>query len=212
MSPDPAAPSDRDLRALLLARPVVALVGASARAGRPSHGVMGDLIEQGYTVVPVNPNLRTVHGRTCYPDLRAVPERVGLVDVFRRPEHTPEVARAAVAAGARTLWLQVGVVNEEAAAIARAAGLVVVMDRCLAVEHARLVGAPLPPPVPGASADAGDPVGLCRDCRHARQVAASRATYWLCRRSADDPAFPRYPRLPVRSCRGFAWGESDAPP
>ena len=143
-----------------------------------------------------------------------MPRRVELVDVFRRPEFTPEIARAAAEVGAGTLWLQIGVVSEEAAAIARAAGLVVVMDRCTMVEHDRLIGVPFPrlgstaeytpaPIVPP------DPVGLCRDCRYARQVPATQATYWLCRRSVDDPSFPKYPRLPIRACRGFAWEDGE---
>jgi len=172
---------------------------------------MRGLMEQGHTVIPVNPNEPSVLGQTCHPDLHAVPRRVDLVDVFRRPEYTPQIARAAAEVGARALWLQIGVVNEEAAAIARAAGLIVVMDRCTMVEHDRLIGMPFPRLVPTAeytpAIGAPDPVGLCRDCRHGREVPAERATYWLCRRSVDDPTFPRYPRLPITACRGFAWGE-----
>lgn len=134
-------PSDAELRALLEARPVIALVGASGSPERPSHEVMAALLEEGYDVIPVNPNEREVLGRVCYPSLGAIPRRVDLVDVFRRAEETPAVARDAAAIGARALWLQLGVVNDEAARIARAAGLTVVMDRCLIVEHRRLVGA-----------------------------------------------------------------------
>jgi predicted CoA-binding protein len=187
---------------MLAARPVVALVGASSRPDRPSHSVMRGLMDHGYTVIPINPNETSVLGETCYPDLRAIPRRVDLVDVFRRPEYTPDIARAAVEVGARILWLQLDVVNEEAAAIARAAGLVVVMDRCLLVVHERLIGKAFEEP---AAAPGADSIGLCRDCRHARQVPAEKATYWLCRRSVDDPTFPKYPRLPITSCRGFAW-------
>ena len=214
MSHGPLAPPDRVVTELLAARPVIALVGASSRPERPSHTVMRGLLERRYAVIPVNPNERAVLGETCYPDLRSVPRRVGLVDVFRRAEATPAIARAAVEVGARTLWLQVGVVNEEAAKIASAAGLIVVMDRCTMVEHERLVGRPFAPAPasgePGAPGPAArsDAVGLCRDCRHARQVPAARATYWLCRRSASDPTFPRYPALPLRACRGFEWGEA----
>ena len=213
MEPGRFAPPDRVLMDLLAARPVIALVGASSRTERPSHTVMRELLEQRYTVIPVNPNEEQVLGLTCYPDLYAVPCRVDLVDVFRRAEATPAIARAAVEVGARILWLQLGVVNEEAAATARAAGLIVVMDRCTMIEHDRLVGMPFPregPPErvagePGAAEPPADAVGLCRDCRHARPVPTEQATYWLCRRSASDPSFPRYPRLPVRACRGFAW-------
>jgi hypothetical protein len=157
-------------------------------------------------VIPVNPNETSVLGQICYPDLYAVPRRVDLVDVFRRPEHTPGIAKAAAEVGARVLWLQLDIVNEEAAAIARAAGLIVVMNRCLYVEHERLIGKPFDPP--GAEhPPVPDAIGLCRDCRHARQVPAEKTTYWLCRRAAEDPTFPKYPRLPVRACRGFVWGE-----
>lgn len=134
-------PSDAELLALLETRPVIALVGASGRAERPSHEVMEALLDTGYDVIPVNPNEREVLGRVCYPSLGAIPRRVDLVDVFRRAEATPPVARDAVAIGARALWLQLGVVNDEAARIALAAGLTVVMDRCLIVEHRRLLGA-----------------------------------------------------------------------
>jgi len=138
------APSDDELRAILAARPVIAMVGASSRPERPSHGVMRHLLEAGYEVHPVNPNERSVLGVPAWPDLHSAP-RVEVVDVFRRAEATPEVAHAAVAAGARVLWLQLGVINHEAGRIAREAGLVVVMDRCIWVEHERLIGAPHPP-------------------------------------------------------------------
>jgi hypothetical protein len=210
MNPDPAPPDDPTLSHLLAARPVIALVGASPRPERPSHRVMRGLLDFGHDVIPVNPMAREVLGERCYPDLRSIPRRVGLVDVFRRSEATPEIARAAVAVGARTLWLQLGVVSDEAAAIAREAGLLVVMDRCLMVEHERLIGGALPPRGRPTSEPA-DPVGLCRDCRHSRQVPTSGTTYWLCRRSAGDPAFAKYPSLPVRACRGFQWREGEPP-
>jgi predicted CoA-binding protein len=133
-------PPDAELRPLLAARPVIALVGASNRFVRPSHEVMAALLDEGYEVIPVNPNEREVLGRVCYPSLRSLPRRVDLVDVFRRATETPEIARDAVAIGARTLWLQLGVVNDETARIALAGGLTVVMDRCLIVEHHRLIG------------------------------------------------------------------------
>lgn len=204
MSTPPMAPPDRELMEILAARPVIAVVGASSRTERPSHSVMRQLLEQRYPVIPVNPNEREVLGLPCYPDLQSVPRRVGLVDVFRRADATPDVARASVEIGARTLWLQLGVVNEEAARIAREAGLTVVMDRCTMIEHDRLVGLPFPPAAP---AERPDPVGLCGDCRHARQVPTAGTVYWLCRRSATDPSFVKYPRLPLRVCRGFQWGD-----
>jgi predicted CoA-binding protein len=204
MDPASFAPSDAVLREILTSHPVIALVGASTRPERPSHRVMRGLLEQGYPIVPVNPHEREVLGLPCYPDLHAVPRRIDLVDVFRRSEATPPIARAAAEVGARVLWLQLGVVSDESAAIAREAGLIVVMDRCTMIEHDRLIGGPLPAGVAPESGEA-DPVGLCRDCRHARIVPAGANTYWLCGRSASDPSFPRYPRLPVRACRGFAW-------
>ena len=116
----------------------IAIVGASPNPGRPSHGVMEYLISQGYDVVPINPNADEVLGVRAYPtleDATAATGRFDIVDVFRRPEHTPDIARRAVATGSRALWMQLGVVNWEAAAIAREAGLPVVMDRCTAIEH-----------------------------------------------------------------------------
>ena len=119
----------------------IAMVGASGNPTRPSHGVMRYLVEQGYEVVPVNPNADIVLGQRAYATLKEATEATGafdIVDVFRRPEHTPDVARSAVATGAGALWLQLGVVNWEAAQIAHDAGLPVVMDRCTAIEHRSL--------------------------------------------------------------------------
>ncbi|MBI1796058.1 MAG: CoA-binding protein [Candidatus Eisenbacteria bacterium] len=202
------APADDRLRALLAARPRIALVGASPRPERPSHSVMESLLGAGYDVTPVNPAVAEVLGCRCYPELAAIPARVDLVDVFRRADAAPDVARKAVACGARVLWLQLGVVSDAAAAIAERAGLITVMDRCTWIEHERLIGHPFAGDPP---ARAPDQVGLCRDCRHAREVPSARARYWLCRRSADDPSFAKYPALPMRSCRGFEWREAAAP-
>ena len=119
----------------------IAIVGASSNPMRPSHGVMRNLIEWGYDVVPINPNADSVLGVRSYPTLEdavAATGRFDIVDVFRRPEHTPDIARSAVATGAGALWLQLGVVNWEAAQIASEAGLPVVMDRCTAIEYRRI--------------------------------------------------------------------------
>jgi len=119
----------------------IAMVGASPDPGRPSHGVMRQLLDAGYDVVPINPTVESVLGRTCHPTLEDAVAATGafdMVDVFRRPEHTPDIARSAVATGAKSLWLQLGVVNWEAAQIAHDGGLAVVMDRCTAIEHRRL--------------------------------------------------------------------------
>jgi len=133
---------DGDEPARLLARARrIAMVGASANSARPSHGVMRYLLEQGYEVIPINPTVGEVLGQPAYATLEAAVAATGafdIVDVFRRPEHTPEIARSAVATGARALWLQLGVVNWEAAQIAHDGGLAVVMDRCTAIEHRRL--------------------------------------------------------------------------
>jgi uncharacterized protein len=119
----------------------IAVVGASPKPGRASHGVMRYLIAAGYDCVPVNPQADEVFGRPCFATLEAAVASGGpfdIVDVFRRPEHTPEVARSAVATGCGSLWLQLGVVNWEAASIAAEAGLPVVMDECTMVEHRRV--------------------------------------------------------------------------
>ena len=119
----------------------IAMVGASPNPARPSHGVMDYLLAQGYEVVPVNPNVESVLGERAYSTLEEAVEATGpfdIVDVFRRPEHAADVARSAVATGAGALWLQLGVVNWEAAQIAHDAGLAVAMDRCTAIEHRRL--------------------------------------------------------------------------
>ena len=134
------APPDSVLRAMLERRPRVALVGASIRPERPSYQVMAGLLDQGYDVVPVHPTYPDVLGRAAFKDLGAIDGRIDVVDVFRRPDATPEIARQAVAIGAAVLWLQLGVINHEARRIAEQGGLVVVMDRCLEVEHHRLIG------------------------------------------------------------------------
>jgi predicted CoA-binding protein len=115
----------------------IAVVGASPDPGRPSNGVMRTLVAAGYDCVPVNPNAAEVLGHTCYPTLEQAVEATGavdIVDVFRRPSATPDVARAAVTVGARVLWLQLGIVSWAAARIAHDGGLDVVMDRCTAIE------------------------------------------------------------------------------
>ena len=131
---------DAGIRDLLASRPRIAMIGASADPSRPSNGVLRDLVALGFDVVPVNPTVASVEGRRCHPNLAAAVEATGpvdLVDVFRRPEACPGHAREAVAAGSRCLWLQLGIASREAGEIASAAGLAVVMDRCLAVEAVR---------------------------------------------------------------------------
>jgi len=134
---------DADILELLSTARRIAIVGASPNPGRPSFGVLRDLRAMGYDVVPVNPAAAEVDGLACYPTLAAAVAATGpvdIVDVFRRAEGCPEHAREAVAAGARCLWLQLGIASREAGEIARAGGLDVVMDRCTVIEHARLPG------------------------------------------------------------------------
>jgi predicted CoA-binding protein len=121
----------------------IAVVGVSCDWNRPSHFVAKYLIQHGYTMIPVNPKYREVLERPCYPDLASAHRAQGpidLVDCFRRSADIEPIARDAIAIGARCLWMQLGVINEAAAALARAAGLEVVMDRCVKIEHARLFG------------------------------------------------------------------------
>jgi predicted CoA-binding protein len=113
-----------------------AVVGCSPDPGRPSHGVARFLIGRGYDVVPVNPHAGDIHGRRCYASLRDIPEPVDVVDVFRRSADAGIHVDEAIALGAKAVWLQLGVIDEAAAARARAAGLLVVMDRCPAIELA----------------------------------------------------------------------------
>ncbi|HEV3230988.1 MAG TPA: CoA-binding protein [Candidatus Dormibacteraeota bacterium] len=128
-----------DIDALLDAR-TVAVVGLSPDPGRASHEVAGYLRDHGYRIVPVNPNVEAVLGQRAYPSLAEVPFAVDLVDVFRRPEHLAGIVDEAIAKGVAGVWGQLGVVDQEAAARGRAAGLRVVMDRCLMVEHRRRRG------------------------------------------------------------------------
>jgi predicted CoA-binding protein len=117
----------------------IALVGASPRPDRPSHGVMRYLLAAGYRVIPVRPrDCEEILGVPCVTSLAEIEEPIDLVDVFRRPEYTPGVAREAVAAGAKALWLQLGVVSDEARRIAEDAGLDYVEDECTAIVHRRI--------------------------------------------------------------------------
>lgn len=130
--------SDDALRDLITGTNTIAVVGLSPRENRDSHRVASYLQQQGFRIIPVNPNADEVLGERSYPSLSDVPEHVDLVDVFRRPEYVPDIAREAVEIGARAIWMQIGVVSEDAARIAGDGGLQVVMDRCLMVEHGRL--------------------------------------------------------------------------
>jgi uncharacterized protein len=127
------------VRVLTEAR-VIAVVGLSARPERPSYRVAQFMLARGYRIVPVNPQYAEVLGQTCYPQLSSIPFAVDMVDVFRQSEHVLPVAEAAIGIGAKCLWLQLGVIHPAAIALADAAGLNVVVDRCTKVEYARLFG------------------------------------------------------------------------
>ena len=132
-----------ELRSLLGEARVVAVVGISSKEWRPSHDVASYLQDHGYRIVPINPNETEVLGEPAYPTLLDIPEdvRVDVVDVFRRAEHTPDVARDAVTIGAKVLWLQEGIVSEEAARIAADGGLDVIMGVCIKKVRQRLIDA-----------------------------------------------------------------------
>ena len=112
----------------------IAVVGLSAKPYRASYGVSETLQNSGYRIFPVNPNLTEVLGEKCYARLEDIPEKIDIVDIFRRPEFVPEIVDAAIRIGARAIWMQEGVEDEPSAARARSAGLFVVMDRCIAKE------------------------------------------------------------------------------
>ena len=131
-------PTDAVLRDLLTNAKVIAIVGASANPDKASHGIMLKLQRSGYRVIPVNPRETEVLGERAYSSLLDVPEKIDIVDVFRRSEDTPPIADDAVTIGATALWLQSGIANDEAAAKARAGGLTVVMDACIGTMHALL--------------------------------------------------------------------------
>lgn len=126
-----------EIRRLLENAKTIAVVGLSSSRMRPSHGVAEYLQRAGYKIIPVNPNEKEVLGERAVARLEDIREKVDIVDVFRRSEFVPEVAESAIAMGAKALWLQEGVINEEAAKRARAAGLFVVMDLCIFKEHAK---------------------------------------------------------------------------
>ena len=128
------------LRRILSECRVLAVVGLSANWYRPSYFAAKYMLEHGYRIIPVNPQYPEVLGQKCYPSLRAIPEKVDLVDVFRKSSEVPPIADDAIAIGAKVLWQQLGVKNAEAAAKAQAAGLDAVMDRCVKIEHGRLFG------------------------------------------------------------------------
>jgi predicted CoA-binding protein len=133
-----ANPTDSELKQLLIDATTIAMVGASSNPDKTSHGIMQKLQSVGYRVIPVNPRETEILGERSYPSLAEVPERIDIVDVFRRAEDTPAIADEAVAIGAKALWLQTGITSEEAATRAKAGGLMVVMDACIGATHSLL--------------------------------------------------------------------------
>ena len=138
---------DQDIYDLLAGTRTIAMIGASDRPDRPSYGVMAYLQSRGYRVLPVNPQItgEHVHGEYVWRELSQIGEPIDMVDIFRRPQAAGEAVDAAIAAGAKSVWLQIGVINEEAAARAEAAGLKVVMNKCPKIEIPRLRVPPVPP-------------------------------------------------------------------
>ena len=133
-----ANPPDSELTRLLTEATIIAMVGASSNPEKASYGIMRKLQKAGYRVIPVNPRETEILGERSYPSLIDVPERIDIVDVFRRSEDAPSIADEAVTIGARALWLQTGIVSEDAAARAQAGGLIVVMDKCIGATHSLL--------------------------------------------------------------------------
>jgi uncharacterized protein len=130
--------TDATVARILTTYDTITVVGASTRPEKAAHAVPAHMQEHGWRIIPINPHADEILGEAVYRTLASVPEQVGLVDVFRPPGQTPDMARQAVAAGATALWLQLGIASEEARAIAAEAGLLYVDDRCLVIERGRL--------------------------------------------------------------------------
>lgn len=131
--------SDAEIKAVLTSARTIALVGASVKPYRDANRIMHFLIKAGYTVYPVNPAYQEVDGIRCFPDVKSCPEPIDIVDVFRNPDNVMPVVEDAIAAHARTIWFQLGVVNDAAIARAQSAGLKTIVDLCILIEHRRLI-------------------------------------------------------------------------
>jgi len=127
------------IRKMLIDSRTIAVVGLSPKPHRPSHQVARYLMEACYTIIPVNPGQNTILGLTCYPNLQAIPTPVDMVDIFRRPEAVLPIVEDAIDIGAKFIWMQEGIVNEDAAERAEEAGLAVIMDRCTKIDHMNLL-------------------------------------------------------------------------
>ncbi len=130
---------DEELKKLLTETKTIAVVGASPKPWRDSGAIADYLRQKGYKVFPVNPQYQEVLGMKCYPDLKSIPEKIDMVDIFRNPDEVGPVIDEAIAVGAKSVWMQLGVVNTKAATTAEEAGLSVVMDRCIAIEYRALM-------------------------------------------------------------------------
>jgi len=133
--------SDKEMKEILLSTKTIASVGLSSNQEKESYWIVSYLKEQGYKIIPVNPTATEIFGEKVYPSLSAIPDKVDVVQVFRKPEDVPPVVDEAIKIGAKVVWMQEGIVNEEAAQKARDAGLQVVMDACMRATHRRLIGA-----------------------------------------------------------------------
>jgi predicted CoA-binding protein len=135
----PENPDKRSIKELLTTAKTIAVVGLSADPSKDSHEVAAYMKAQGYRIIPINPGAEEILGERSYPDLRSIPDPVDIVDVFRRSEYVPEIADQAIEIGAKALWMQVGIRNEQAALTAQNAGIIVVSGKCIKVQHRRLI-------------------------------------------------------------------------
>ena len=133
--------NDAEIKAILESAHTIATVGFSTNPQRPGYYVPEYMMHKGYRVIPVNPLLEQVLGQKAYPDLLAVPDKVDVVQIFRPPAEAPAIVEQAIKIGAKVVWMQIGATNRDAAAVAQAAGLLVVMDKCMMIEHKRLITA-----------------------------------------------------------------------
>ena len=131
--------ADKDIRELLTTAHTIAVVGLSNNPSRASYGVSRYMQREGYTIIPVNPGLKEALGARAYPDLHSIPGPVDIVNIFRRPEFVPDIVEAAIAIKAKAVWMQLGIAHDAAARRATEAGLQVIMDQCIMIEHSRLV-------------------------------------------------------------------------
>jgi predicted CoA-binding protein len=132
--------SDKEMKEILVSAKTIASFGLSSNQEKESYWIVSYLKEQGYRIIPVNPTAKEIFGEKAYPDLESIPDQVDVVQVFRKSEDVPPVVESAIKIGAKVVWMQEGIVNEEAAQKAREAGLQVVMDACMRATHRRLIG------------------------------------------------------------------------